>query len=91
MPLGFRKGAPYRIGEASIHPGDRLLLFTDGCTEQKNMQGKFFGEHRFVELFKKLVRENDRNIVKNLYQEVVRFADGRPITDDIAILLCEFI
>jgi serine phosphatase RsbU (regulator of sigma subunit)/CBS domain-containing protein len=90
MPLGFRKGSSYKSGDVTIHPGDRLLLFTDGSTEQKNNKGKFFGEDRFVGLFKKFVCENERNIVKRLYQEVLCFADGRPITDDIAILLCEF-
>ncbi|MFA6450844.1 MAG: SpoIIE family protein phosphatase [bacterium] len=90
MPLGFKKGAKYDDGETSIHAGDRLLLFTDGCTEQKNELGKFFGEKRFVNLFKKLAGANDRGIVKKLYREVLLFANGKPITDDIAILLCEF-
>jgi phosphoserine phosphatase RsbU/P len=90
MPLGFKKGAKYSDGETAIHPGDRLLLFTDGCTEQKNAAGKFFGEKRFVEYFKKFADSNDRHIVKKLYQEVLRFANGKTISDDIAILLCEF-
>ncbi len=90
MPLGFKKKTEYKSGVTDIHPGDRLLLFTDGCTEQKNRAGRQLGDRRFVELFKKMVRGGERNIAKQLYREVLDFAGGRPIKDDIAILLCEF-
>lgn len=90
MPLGFKKNAQYKSGEVPIRPGDVLLLFTDGCTEQKNPKGKFFGERRFIERFKKYTRAGEKNIVRKLYRDVLDFAGSRPVTDDIAILMCEF-
>jgi sigma-B regulation protein RsbU (phosphoserine phosphatase) len=32
-PLGLFPDAPYAIGEATVHPGDTLLLYTDGLTD----------------------------------------------------------
>jgi serine phosphatase RsbU (regulator of sigma subunit) len=29
-----------------IHPGGRLVLFTDGLTESRDLQGKEFGQIR---------------------------------------------
>jgi serine phosphatase RsbU (regulator of sigma subunit) len=90
MPIGFRRHAQYKAGEIRVRPGDMLLLFTDGCTEQKNPKGKFLGERRFIRMFKEFVRSGENNIARKLYREVVRHAGGNPITDDIAILICEF-
>ncbi len=32
-----------RLEKASVQPGDRLLLFTDGLTETRDAEGRFFG------------------------------------------------
>ena len=90
MPVGIRHDTRYRSGRAFIRPGDRLLLFTDGCTEQKNKNEKLFGERRFIQSFKKMVNDGERNVVGRLHKEVLDYAGGVPIGDDIAILLCEF-
>ena len=63
-------------------PAEKVRQLTDEIQALEDQDAKLENE--------KLVLDNERNIIKKLYREVVRFADGRPITDDIAILLCEF-
>jgi serine phosphatase RsbU (regulator of sigma subunit)/CBS domain-containing protein len=91
MPIGFKKGAVFTEGAVRARPGDILLLFTDGCTEQKNVRRRIMGETRFINSFKNIVKEGGGKTAKRLYEEVLDFADGEPIKDDIAILLCEFV
>lgn len=46
FPLGIDRGAWYEEAEVQLHPGDSLLLYTDGITEAKALSGEFFGEER---------------------------------------------
>ncbi|HLN13140.1 MAG TPA: SpoIIE family protein phosphatase [bacterium] len=44
--LGVSPDARYAATELTVHPGDLLLLFTDGITEARNADGEEFGEER---------------------------------------------
>ncbi len=52
-PLGLGFGQP-EIATATLEPGDRVLFYTDGVTEGRNLDGEPFGEARLADL---LVRE----------------------------------
>jgi Stage II sporulation protein E (SpoIIE) len=52
-PLGLGVGPP-EIATAALEPADRVLFYTDGVTEGRNLAGEPFGEARLADL---LVRE----------------------------------
>jgi Stage II sporulation protein E (SpoIIE) len=52
-PLGLGFGQP-EIATAALEPADRVLFYTDGVTEGRNLDGEPFGEARLADL---LVRE----------------------------------
>jgi hypothetical protein len=52
-PLGLGLGQP-EIATAALEPADRVLFYTDGVTEGRNLAGQPFGEDRLADL---LVRE----------------------------------
>ena len=52
-PLGLGLGEP-EIATAALEPGDRVLFYTDGVTEGRDLAGEPFGEARLADL---LVRE----------------------------------
>jgi hypothetical protein len=52
-PLGLGLGQP-QIATAALEPADRVLFYTDGVTEGRNLAGEPFGEARLADL---LVRE----------------------------------
>jgi serine phosphatase RsbU (regulator of sigma subunit) len=52
-PLGLGVGQP-EIATAALEPADRVLFYTDGVTEGRNLDGEPFGEARLADL---LVRE----------------------------------
>ena len=87
IPLGIQPGFLYGHTEASLKPGDSLLLYTDGITDARNRLGEDFGEERLVELVGRLPdRLSADEIVKSVSDEVTRFTDGADQIDDITLL-----
>jgi len=92
VPIGIKTDAEYPEKEVIVRPGDKLLLFTDGCNEQKGTRGEYLGVKRFIGEFRKLASSNDSSIASGLYRYVQEYG-GSPSgrhSDDIAILLLEF-
>ena len=50
MPLGLMPGMTYDQYDAVIAPGEQLLLYSDGLTEQHNASGEMFGFGRTSEV-----------------------------------------
>ena len=65
-----------------LHPGDVLVLYTDGITEGRR-DGEFYGEDRLLAAVSRAA--SPASIVEGLVTEVVDFQGGSP-RDDIAAL-----
>ena len=89
VPLGIKPGTVYPEKDTFLHPGDKLLFFTDGCVEQKNEKGKLLGDRRFIAHFKKLAAKDQKNTVRELYKFVKGYTAADKLNDDLAILLVE--
>lgn len=90
VPIGIYRDTVYPERKLKLAPGDCLLFFTDGCTEQKSPGGQMLGEARFIHKLKSSRGLGGDAIVQSLYDLVRNFADGVQIADDISILLLEF-
>jgi serine phosphatase RsbU (regulator of sigma subunit) len=42
--LGLLEDVPYSAATLTLHPGDRLILYTDGLTDVADRNGAFFGD-----------------------------------------------
>jgi serine phosphatase RsbU (regulator of sigma subunit)/CHASE3 domain sensor protein len=73
-----------------LHPGDRLVVFTDGWLEAKSADGEVFGEHRFAESLMRLAPLGGEDLVQELVGDVERFAAGK-LDDDLTMLIIEFL
>jgi sigma-B regulation protein RsbU (phosphoserine phosphatase) len=87
MLLGCFEEAEFSEETLVLDPDDRLFLFTDGLTEAMNAQGHWFGDDQ---LAASLVRHGALPIeasMNAIINDVQRFADGAPQSDDIACVL----
>ena len=74
------------IEEEKLHPGDLLVICTDGVTEAPNSQGEEYGEARLTEL----VRQSRHLPVKELLaaiQASVEQFSGSTQADDITLIV----
>ncbi|HEX2050780.1 MAG TPA: SpoIIE family protein phosphatase [Actinomycetota bacterium] len=90
VPLGLDPDADYKAGFVEFHPGDMLVLYTDGVTEAPR-DGQPFGQGRFLDI----VRQYGVGTPGELAQAVRRSVDawvGRgELRDDIALLVCQVV
>ena len=88
-PLGLDETCKYKAGEATLAPGDRLLIVTDGFTEAHDPQGALYGDGRVAQ-FMAAVAPGDTEALARLAGDVRAFAAGRPAFDDMAALLVAY-
>ena len=90
VPLGFG-GRDDTVAEASLQPGDRILMFSDGVVEARDGGGGFFGIDRLVDL---LVRQEARRqtppeTLRRLVLAVLEHQQGM-LQDDATLLMLEW-
>ncbi|HVN76479.1 MAG TPA: PP2C family protein-serine/threonine phosphatase [Thermoanaerobaculaceae bacterium] len=80
--LGPSPNATYRRGFAQLHPGDLLVLYTDGITECHHLRtDEEFGVARLQRLVTRHADRPAAEIVQTVFQAVARYA-GTPIPED---------
>ncbi len=71
MPLGLLPGMGYEEKETILHPGDRLLLYSDGLVEAHNRQREMFSTPRLRDLL--AAHCGDANLVDYLLAQMREF------------------
>lgn len=88
MALGVLNGMQYSVHSTRLHPGDTLLMYTDGVTEAFSPQEIAYGDDRLTSWF-----ANSRahgvaaSLVDDLVNDVARFVDGAEASDDLTCLI----
>jgi serine phosphatase RsbU (regulator of sigma subunit) len=91
-PLGVPFGeSPVTIGEEALEPGDRILLYTDGMTEARTADGRFFTAERLAEFLERQAAAGlpTPETLRRLRQAILRHQDGQ-LQDDATALLVEW-
>jgi phosphoserine phosphatase RsbU/P len=84
--LGFEPGLEFERTELTLHPGDALILYSDGVTEAFNPQDELYGNDRLLVDASEFNGSSAPGISDGLLKKVRAFAAGAPQSDDIAIL-----
>jgi len=90
LPIGLG-GADPLVSEEALEPGDRVLFFTDGITEEHLVGGDLFGEARLIELLERVSQEGGpvQETVRRLSHSL-RHARGEVTNDDATLFLLEW-
>jgi sigma-B regulation protein RsbU (phosphoserine phosphatase) len=75
------------VSDLALHPGDRVVFYTDGITERLNRSGNMFGLQRLKEALAWDAADGLDNLVKHVVEEIESFADGHEPDDDQTLLL----
>jgi serine phosphatase RsbU (regulator of sigma subunit) len=85
----------YAAGRVQLHPGDMLVMITDGVTEAQDAAQQFYGLQRAL-AWLTIMQQNTikwqsvETICQGLYSDVKGFADGAVPADDITIITIRF-
>lgn len=84
-PLGLRglTGDGYPTGGFEPLPGDLLLLYTDGITEARNAEGRFYP---LEERLPGLPAGSPADLLEDLLADVDGWVGDAGLTDDAALL-----
>jgi sigma-B regulation protein RsbU (phosphoserine phosphatase) len=79
LPVGLLADTTYESDHYSLHPGDRLVLVTDGVTEAENAAGDFFDNERLEAAAK-------QGGMQEILNAVSEFCGSTPLNDDCTII-----
>lgn len=88
--LGIQKHADFDQKIFRIEEGDKILFFTDGIIEQRNIKGEMYSESRLKLAFLKHSMNNHNDILRRIESDLLNFTTIYKKDDDITLLLLEF-
>lgn len=86
LPVGLLPDVVYEAEEVVLHPGDILLLYTDGVTEARNQLGDQFGRERLPSIVLANRGASSGEIVEAVRNAVAEFKNGRSQADDLTLI-----
>lgn len=89
--VGLDGFTPFNQRAASLAPGDKIILYSDGLPELRNHQGEFYGEERFESLLQAEGRRPVLDLVELVNDSLTAFAGAAPPQDDVSILGVEYV
>ena len=89
LPLGVIAGVRYDQAQATLEPGDRFFLCTDGVEECPNPAGEFFGEERLAEFLESHADLPLPEIKACLLERLAEHAGGPLEHDDCTFMIVE--
>ncbi len=87
-PCGLFPQVNYLETQFRLHPGDRLLLYSDGITEARR-EGRMLDLEGLMEAVREEAHRPLDSLVRRIYARTLRYSGG-VMRDDVALLLVEY-
>lgn len=85
--MGLGPYADVPVTEVALHPGDRILFYTDGVTDRFNASQERYGTSRLLGQFTNAVPDDPEGILKGIIDDLSQFAGDCPADDDQAMVI----
>ena len=87
VPVGLLGNVEYEETKFEAQPGDLLLLFSDGISDQQNEQGEEYGRVRLPEFVVSMCGRPAQETAERIVADVDRFRGAAPVHDDQTIVV----
>ena len=77
----------YRQGEVEFHPGDVMVLYSDGVVEAANTAEEEFGEERLESIIRENWSRPSIEIRDEIMRQVQAFVGREQVQDDLTLLV----
>jgi sigma-B regulation protein RsbU (phosphoserine phosphatase) len=88
--LGLFEDPPYQTSEATITPGDLVMLFTDGLYELQGRNEELYSQERLMLDVKNLLKKPAGQLFDKLLETIRAFSVDHKFDDDVCIVGMEF-
>ena len=85
--LGMFSESQYPVQSLTLHPGDTLLLYSDGFTECRNAKKEEYGEKNLQQTLKKNAKLPAFKLLEAIEEEVRMFTAGMEQMDDMTLVI----
>jgi sigma-B regulation protein RsbU (phosphoserine phosphatase) len=86
LAMGIRANEKYPAARATLQPGERLFLYTDGLHEVFNADGVRFGRKRLIELLRRTIACEPAGQLDQVIRVVRSFAGNDSFDDDVTLV-----
>lgn len=86
IPAGLLEGSEYDEVTVETHPGDVILLYSDGIQDQPNPKGDEYGEVRLPQVIRTICHKSAREIVDGILADLDAFTEDGSAFDDQTII-----
>ena len=86
VPIGVIEGFPFEVVERDVHPGETIVIYTDGVSEAMNAKGDLYG----IDRLKQFVSQGSARpseLGPAIRTDVRKHANGHPQNDDITMMV----
>ena len=87
--LCIDKGKSYRDISEEIHPGDVLVMFTDGVVESMNRKDEEFSVRNLIRVVEENRNSNASEIIQHILVALRNFMGGKPTTDEFTLAVAK--
>jgi phosphoserine phosphatase RsbU/P len=87
VPLGLLEDREYEDSTFQTQPGDTIVLFSDGITDQLNSAGHEYGRKRLVKVVSQYHGLPAQEIVSRIFEDLDNFSEDTAAFDDQTLLV----
>lgn len=91
IPVGVKRNRHFSESRIVLAPGESLITYTDGVTEEFDEHGDFFGIERLIEVVTPLQELSTQNIVNKTLDFLERFRGRAEVHDDTTLVALKFL
>lgn len=89
--LGLTTGPAFEanleVESFTLEPGDVLVMYSDGVTEDMDAEGRLFGEQRLAETVRRYAASGAARLADAIMEEARAFRNGAELHDDWTLLI----
>jgi len=89
--IGVFPEIAFAMEELQLSPGDRVVIFTDGITETRNVAGEFFDDDRFYRIIHDHRSKLAGTLSSAIFDALYRWSGSRGIEDDITLIVLDIL
>lgn len=89
-PLGMFEGTEYTEEHLTLHPGDRLLLLTDGVHATHSPEREMYADAGLIDLLETTREQSITTVIRAVIDGLHRHHDATELDDDAVILIIDW-